>query len=87
MASILLGALSGLASVTISLPLNPPQISCSGSKGKNTNATIRDLPFPAMGAAAHKPVVQVVPSTAPEAAITTRVVGEQVLWMTQTLPV
>ena len=85
MASILLGAPSGLASVTISLPPNPPQISCSGSKGKSTNATIRDLPFPAMAAVAHKPVVQVVPSTAPEAAITTRAVEEQVLWMIQML--
>ncbi len=59
MASILLGGPLGLASVTISSPLNLPQISSSGSKGKSTNATIRDLPSPAMVVEAHKQEVQV----------------------------
>lgn len=87
MASILLGVPSGLASVTISSPLNLPQISSSGSKGKNTNATIRDLPSPDMAAVARKPVVQVVHSIVP-AAVTMRKVEEvPALWMTQMLPV
>ena len=61
MVSILLGGPLGLASVTISSPLNLPQISSSGSKDKNTNATIRDLLSPAMGVVVHKQVVQVAP--------------------------
>ena len=67
MASILLGDPSGLASVTISSPLNLPQISSSGSKGKNTNATIRDPRSPATAVVAHKQVVQVAPSIVLEA--------------------
>lgn len=67
MDSILLGGPSGLASVTISSPLNLPQIFSSGSKDKNTNATIRDPPSPAMVVVAHKQVVRVAPSIVLEA--------------------
>ncbi len=67
MASILLGDPLGLASVTISSPLNLPQISSSGSKGKNTNATIRVPPSPATVVVAHRQVVQVAPSIVLEA--------------------
>ena len=85
MASILLGDPLGLASVTISSPLNLPQIFSSGSKVKNTNATIRDPPSPATVVVAHRLVVQVVPSIVLEAATMKRVVEVLVPLTIQTL--
>lgn len=85
MASILLGDPLGLASVTISSPLNLPQIFSSGSKGKNTNATIRDPLSPAMVVVAHKQVVQVAPSIVLEAVTMKKVEEVQVPLTIQTL--
>lgn len=85
MDSILLGGPLGLASVTISLPLNLPQISSSGSKGKNTNATIRDPPSPATVAVAHKQEVQVALSIVLEAVTMKKVEEVLVPSMIQTL--
>ena len=84
MGSILLGGPLGLASVTISSPLNLPQISSSGSKGKNTNATIRDPPFPGTVVVAHKQAVRAVLSIVLEAGTVKKVEEVLVLLMIQT---
>jgi len=87
MDSILLGALLGLASVTISLPLNLLRIYCKDSKDKNTNATTRVLLSPGTVAAALRQVVLEEHSIALEAAIMRKVAVAPQLLTIQMLPV
>lgn len=85
MDSILLGVPLGLASVTISLPLNPPRIFFKDSKDKSTNEIIRDLPFLATAAEVLRLEARVVPLTVQEGAIMRRAEEALALLMILTL--
>lgn len=80
MGSILLGALSGSASGTISSPLNLLQTCCRDFMDKSTNELFRDLLSPVMVVAVLKRVAAAVPLIVP-VAVTTRKAVELALWM------